>query len=189
MIFYFYNNSDMEVVLGDYSLTANVSSLLVFLEGFLSFFSPCVLPLIPVYISYLAGNGKKIGSDGTISFNKLLPGEYTIKETKAPEGYELSSKTFFVTVEGNKTAELELVKSRPGVNNNNDTIKNESDGALTEGSNGPKGPETPKTPDAPKNIGTLPNTGYVLNTWMLAALGLLLIAEGIFLRKRRRIAN
>jgi len=136
----------------------------------------------------LAGKGV-IGSDGTISFNKLLPGEYTIKETKAPEGYELSSKTFSVTVEGNKTAELELVKSRQGANNNNDIIKNESDGALTEDSNGPKGPETPKTPDAPKYIGTLPDTGYVLNTWMLAALGLLLIAEGIFLRKRRRIAN
>lgn len=72
MIFYFYNNSDMEVVLGDYSLTANVSSLLVFLEGFLSFFSPCVLPLIPVYISYLAGNGKKIGSDGTIIYEKSV---------------------------------------------------------------------------------------------------------------------
>ncbi|HHZ02187.1 MAG TPA: hypothetical protein GX396_04525 [Tissierellia bacterium] len=52
------------------SLSANISSLLVFLEGFLSFFSPCVLPLIPVYISYLAGNGKIVGSDGTIIYER-----------------------------------------------------------------------------------------------------------------------
>ncbi len=44
--------------------------ILVFLEGFLSFFSPCVLPLIPVYISYLAGNGKKISSDGTVLYER-----------------------------------------------------------------------------------------------------------------------
>ncbi|MGD9568134.1 MAG: cytochrome c biogenesis CcdA family protein [Sedimentibacter sp.] len=54
------------------SLTNNVSFLLVFLEGFLSFFSPCVLPLIPVYISYLAGNGKKIDSSGTIIYERKI---------------------------------------------------------------------------------------------------------------------
>ncbi len=51
-------------------LTADVSVILVFLEGFISFFSPCVLPLIPVYISYLAGNGKKVNSDGSISYER-----------------------------------------------------------------------------------------------------------------------
>jgi len=51
-------------------LTTNLSFILIFLEGFLSFFSPCVLPLIPVYISYLAGNGKKINSDGTIVYER-----------------------------------------------------------------------------------------------------------------------
>lgn len=58
--------------MGGISLANNVSFMLVFLEGFLSFFSPCVLPLIPVYISYLAGNGKKTGSDGTILFEKKI---------------------------------------------------------------------------------------------------------------------
>lgn len=56
--------------MGDASLTINLSTLLVFTEGFLSFFSPCVLPLIPVYISYLAGNGRKVGSDGTIVYER-----------------------------------------------------------------------------------------------------------------------
>lgn len=62
----------MEVVLGGVNLTNNVSFMLVFLEGFLSFFSPCVLPLIPVYISYLAGNGKKISSDGTVIYKRKI---------------------------------------------------------------------------------------------------------------------
>lgn len=48
----------------------NFSFILVFLEGLLSIFSPCVLPLIPIYISYLAGNGKKINDDGTIIFER-----------------------------------------------------------------------------------------------------------------------
>ena len=56
--------------MGGSVLTANVSTILVFLEGFISFFSPCVLPLIPVYISYLAGKGKKVNSDGTITYER-----------------------------------------------------------------------------------------------------------------------
>lgn len=52
------------------NLTTNISTLLIFMEGFLSFFSPCVLPLIPVYISYLAGNGKRISNDGTIIYER-----------------------------------------------------------------------------------------------------------------------
>lgn len=54
----------------DAGLTTNVSIILVFAEGFISFFSPCVLPLIPVYISYLAGNGRKVNSDGTITYER-----------------------------------------------------------------------------------------------------------------------
>ena len=56
--------------MGSAGLSTNVSIILVFAEGFLSFFSPCVLPLIPVYISYLAGNGRKVNSDGTITFER-----------------------------------------------------------------------------------------------------------------------
>lgn len=60
----------MEVLLAEIDLTTNLSFLLIFLEGFLSFFSPCVLPLIPVYISYLAGNGKKISPNGTVVYER-----------------------------------------------------------------------------------------------------------------------
>lgn len=48
----------------------NVSFLFVFLEGILSFFSPCVIPLLPVYMSYLAGNAKKSAEDGTITYER-----------------------------------------------------------------------------------------------------------------------
>ncbi len=48
----------------------SVSFVLVFLEGVLSFFSPCVIPLIPVYMSYLAGNGKKKLENGTIVYDR-----------------------------------------------------------------------------------------------------------------------
>ncbi|CAM2976026.1 cytochrome c biogenesis protein CcdA [Hathewaya histolytica] len=48
----------------------NISFLLVFIEGILSFFSPCVIPLLPIYIGYLAGNAKKENSDGTITYER-----------------------------------------------------------------------------------------------------------------------
>jgi cytochrome c-type biogenesis protein len=60
----------LEAGMGSSGLRADVSMILVFAEGFISFFSPCVLPLIPVYISYLAGRGKKVNSDGTISYER-----------------------------------------------------------------------------------------------------------------------
>lgn len=48
----------------------SVNFLLVFAEGLLSFFSPCVLPLIPVYLVYLAGNAKITQPDGTIRYRR-----------------------------------------------------------------------------------------------------------------------
>ena len=38
-----------------FSLETSVPALTVFVQGLLSFFSPCVLPLIPLYVGYLAG--------------------------------------------------------------------------------------------------------------------------------------
>lgn len=47
-----------------------VSSLLVFVQGVLSFFSPCVLPLIPLYAGYLMGGTRKIGPDGEVEYSR-----------------------------------------------------------------------------------------------------------------------
>ena len=43
---------------------------LVFLEGILSFFSPCVIPLLPVYIGYLAGGASHRLEDGTTVYRR-----------------------------------------------------------------------------------------------------------------------
>jgi len=50
--------------------TDSVSYVLVFLEGLLSFLSPCVIPLIPIYMSYLAGNAKKVDENGIITYQQ-----------------------------------------------------------------------------------------------------------------------
>ncbi|HKL79067.1 MAG TPA: cytochrome c biogenesis protein CcdA [Mobilitalea sp.] len=50
--------------------TNSLNFLLVFLEGLLSFLSPCVIPLIPVYMGYLAGNAKQTNEDGTIIYKR-----------------------------------------------------------------------------------------------------------------------
>ena len=51
-----------------FSLETSVPALTVFIQGLLSFFSPCVLPLIPLYVGYLAGGAAKEGDDGTIEY-------------------------------------------------------------------------------------------------------------------------
>ena len=33
--------------------------LISFLEGMITFISPCLLPMLPIYISYFAGDGEK----------------------------------------------------------------------------------------------------------------------------------
>jgi cytochrome c-type biogenesis protein len=38
------------------ALVGNISFILVFFAGLMSFFSPCVLPLLPIYLGYLSGN-------------------------------------------------------------------------------------------------------------------------------------
>ncbi|CRZ35305.1 cytochrome c-type biogenesis protein [Herbinix hemicellulosilytica] len=48
----------------------NISFVLVFLEGLISFLSPCVIPLIPIYMSYLAGNAKHTDESGAITYRQ-----------------------------------------------------------------------------------------------------------------------
>ena len=56
----------------------NISFLLVFIEGFLSFLSPCVIPLIPIYMSYLAGNAKQTDEEGRITYKQTAVFIHTI---------------------------------------------------------------------------------------------------------------
>lgn len=52
----------------NFSIETGVPALTVFFQGLLSFFSPCVLPLVPLYVSYFAGGAKKVDEDGTIHY-------------------------------------------------------------------------------------------------------------------------
>ena len=51
-----------------FDLEVSVPALTVFVQGLLSFFSPCVLPLVPLYVSYLAGGAGTVGEDGVIRY-------------------------------------------------------------------------------------------------------------------------
>ena len=53
-----------------FQIDVNVPAITVFLQGILSFFSPCVLPLIPLYIGYLSGGTGKRGEDGKMYYDQ-----------------------------------------------------------------------------------------------------------------------
>lgn len=53
-----------------FSVETSVPVLTVFLQGLLSFFSPCVLPLLPMYISYLSGGGRTVDEEGTVHYKR-----------------------------------------------------------------------------------------------------------------------
>lgn len=55
----------MELTIAD-----SVPVITVFLQGALSFFSPCVLPLLPLYIGYLSGGTGALSSEGEAVFSR-----------------------------------------------------------------------------------------------------------------------
>ena len=65
----------------NFDLDISVPVLTVLVQGLLSFFSPCVFPLVPLYIGYFAGGAKTVDEDGTIHY---------------PQGRVLLHTVFFV---------------------------------------------------------------------------------------------
>ena len=53
-----------------FSIETSVPVFTVFLQGLLSFFSPCVLPLLPMYISYLSGGARTQDESGVIHYRR-----------------------------------------------------------------------------------------------------------------------
>ncbi|WP_146737708.1 SpaA isopeptide-forming pilin-related protein [Bacillus tropicus] len=49
---------------------------------------------------------------GTVKVDGLVPGEYTLEETKAPEGYELTKQVIHVTVDGEKIVDVKVANSK-----------------------------------------------------------------------------
>ena len=54
----------------NFSFVSDISALASFLEGVLSFFSPCVLPLLPVYFSFLSGGNAERNENGEIIYKR-----------------------------------------------------------------------------------------------------------------------
>ncbi|WP_255288965.1 MSCRAMM family protein, partial [Bacillus cereus] len=49
---------------------------------------------------------------GTVKVDGLLPGEYTLEETKAPEGYELTKQVIHAIVDGEKVIDVKVTNSK-----------------------------------------------------------------------------
>lgn len=54
----------------NFDLDVSIPALTVFLQGILSFFSPCILPIIPLYMGYLSGGERN--EDGSFKQKKIL---------------------------------------------------------------------------------------------------------------------
>ena len=52
------------------TITQSIPMMTVFFQGLLSFFSPCVLPLIPLYLGYLSGGGMDRDRDGRTVYRR-----------------------------------------------------------------------------------------------------------------------
>lgn len=54
-----------------FTLDISISAFTVFVQGLLSFFSPCVFPLIPVYIGYLSGGTAVKDEEGQMHYDRV----------------------------------------------------------------------------------------------------------------------
>ena len=54
----------------DISVGNSIPVITVFLQGLISFFSPCVLPLLPIYIGYLSGGTSRKKEDGMMEYDR-----------------------------------------------------------------------------------------------------------------------
>lgn len=74
-----------------FTIETGISAFTVFVQGLLSFFSPCVLPLVPLYLGYLAG-GLNIGTGGAD------PGSPGAAAPGRKERMKLFLRVFFFTL-------------------------------------------------------------------------------------------
>lgn len=69
-----------------FTIETGISAFAVFIQGLLSFFSPCVLPLVPLYLGYLSGG---LGAESAVS------GGSAGKETQKGRGGRLFLRVLF----------------------------------------------------------------------------------------------
>ena len=54
------------------SVSVSISAATAFVQGLLSFFSPCVLPLLPLYIGYLSGGAKETEAAAALRRGRIM---------------------------------------------------------------------------------------------------------------------
>ncbi|PEP47657.1 hypothetical protein CN557_29585, partial [Bacillus wiedmannii] len=60
----------------------------------------------------VVGEGKTTNKDGVVKFENLVPGKYTLEETKAPEGYKAVEVKVEVNVVANEVAKQEVMNEK-----------------------------------------------------------------------------
>lgn len=142
------------------------------------------------------------GQDGIARFSNVVYGNYTIKETRAPAGYDLNQDTLSVQVDSSKTYQFTVAdeKGTPGSNNPGGTPNPNNPGGGTPDSSNPGGgtpnPNNPGggSPDlsnpqggTPSSISqSLPKTGSMVDTTVLLVVGIMAILAGIWMMKRSK---
>ncbi|WP_027633997.1 SpaA isopeptide-forming pilin-related protein [Clostridium hydrogeniformans] len=109
--------------------------------------------------------------NGIAVFNDIKYGKYTIKETKAPEGYILSDKEISIDVNSSETQKF--------IMENTKEIKKEDPNKVE-----------PDKPGSKKTNGIMPQTGSIINTTILILLGSMLILLGLgFVIRVRKVGE
>ncbi|MEK4692976.1 SpaA isopeptide-forming pilin-related protein [Bacillus sp. FSL M8-0063] len=81
----------------------------------------------------IVGEAKTTNKDGVVTFENLVPGKYTLEETKAPEGYKAIDATVEVNVVANKVAKKEVLNEKePSKGPENPGEETEKPGGETE---------------------------------------------------------
>ncbi len=117
--------------------------------------------------------------DGIINVSGLKPGEYTVKETKAPDGYNKIDTEFKLVIDWDRTAALNNTNENGGFSLGSDSTKGWSmttDGALFQ------------IEILNQSGSLLPSTGGIGTTIFYVVGGILVIGAGILLVAKKRMS-
>lgn len=81
-----------------FTIETGISALTVFIQGLLSFFSPCVLPLVPLYLGYLAGGVNVEGGLSGSRPDRREPDKAEKKEKDSGSGVRLFLRVLCFTI-------------------------------------------------------------------------------------------
>ncbi len=114
-------------------------------------------------------------ASGRVIFENLKDGRYFVRETEAPAGYRLVSDSLTVNVTGGSSHSYRF--------------RNVPDTEDIDDPEIPLGWEEIDDPDVPRDVLELPDTGSLLNTWLMITIGLMLIFAGMFLFRTKLTNN